>query len=106
MFKKILRRLESQRMRLSPWPGGSAGYKCVSEEDVAGGGIMHVSVAGRSQPRAHAHMVIFVCQQVDLSGWVYGYRCTGVCARRATVVALGWAGSLGLAGHQPPAGSR
>lgn len=29
-----------------------------------------------------------------------------VCARRVTVVALGWAGSLGLAGHQPPAGSR
>lgn len=42
-----------------------------------------------------------------LSRFVWRWR-RGRCVHVVTVVALGWAGSLGLAGHQPPAaaGSR
>lgn len=106
IFKKILKkkkRLESQHMRLSVL-GGSHG--CIWEEDVAGGGIS-LRVGGWGvHSHVHMHTWLFPCA----SRLIYLGGCAGtgvqMCAHRVKVAALGWAGSLGLAGHQPPEGSR
>lgn len=108
MFKKILKkkkRLESQHMRLSVL-GGSHGCVCISEEDVAGGGIS-LRVGGwgvHSHVRMHTWLFSCASRLIYLGGCVD--TSVQMCAHRVTVAALGWAGSLGLAGQQPPGGSR